>query len=88
MKTRLGELRKGGRGRIVEIACGGASVGAPSDEGICARLMEIGLLEGSVVEVVHEAPFGGDPIAVRVRGALIALRRNEANHIWVQAERT
>lgn len=53
---------------------------------ISARLMEMGLLEGSRVEVAHEAPFGGDPIAVRVRGALIALRRNEANQVWVEHE--
>jgi ferrous iron transport protein A len=38
------------------------------------------------VELVHQAPFGGDPVAVRVRGALIALRRNEANLIEVASE--
>jgi ferrous iron transport protein A len=44
------------------------------------------LLEGSTVEVLHEAPFGKDPIAVRVRGALLALRRSEANHVRVFVE--
>ena len=76
MKSRLGDLKKGMRGKIVEI----------SVSEFCSRLMEMGLLEGSVVEIVHEAPFGGDPIAVRVRGALIALRRNEANQVWVESE--
>jgi ferrous iron transport protein A len=80
-QVKLGELEKGKRARIISI-----DPAAGSGE-ICARLMEMGLLEGSLVEVVHEAPFGGDPIAVRVRGAMIALRRNEANHIWVQYER-
>ncbi len=47
------------------------------------RLLEMGLIEGSPVEMVHEAPFGGDPIAVRTRGTLIALRRNEAACILV-----
>ena len=75
-RVRLGELPKGRSARIVQIDDGAE---------IAPRLMEMGLLEGSMVEVLHEAPFGGDPIAVRVRGALIALRRNEANHIWVDA---
>ena len=76
-RIRLGDLPRGKIARIVSV-----------DEGsdISARLMEMGLLEGSEVEVVHYAPFGGDPIAVRVRGALIALRRNEANLVWVHHE--
>lgn len=43
------------------------------------RLLEMGFVEGARVEVLHEAPFGGDPMAVRVRGALLALRRREAH---------
>ena len=74
-RFRLGELGKGKQARIMSID---SQLGASE---ICARLMEMGLLEGSLVEVVHEAPFGGDPIAVRVRGALIALRRNDANYL-------
>jgi ferrous iron transport protein A len=76
VKQRLGKLEKGKRARIVELEA----------NEYCSRLMEMGLLEGSTVEVVHEAPFGGDPIAVRVRGALIALRRNEADQVWVEYE--
>jgi ferrous iron transport protein A len=76
--VRLGELRPGDRARIVAIESEGRAAE------LAARLMEMGLLEGSGVELVHEAPFGGDPIAVRVRGALIALRRGEANQIWVE----
>ncbi|OFZ19264.1 MAG: hypothetical protein A2X94_05785 [Bdellovibrionales bacterium GWB1_55_8] len=75
-RSKLGELRKGASGQIVAVA---------SEEGAnYTQLLEMGLLEGARIEVVHEAPFGGDPIAVRVRGALIALRRNEANHITVE----
>lgn len=76
-RKRLGELKKGERARIV-------SVQADQVE-MSRRLLEMGLLEGSWVELVHEAPFGGDPVAIRVRGALIALRRNEANFIEVDA---
>jgi Fe2+ transport system protein FeoA len=38
------------------------------------------------VRVVHQAPLGGDPIAVEIRGALIALRRHEAAGIDVELE--
>jgi len=75
---KLGELRPGDEGRIVRISS------SPSTDELVARLMEMGLLEGSDFTLVHEAPFGGDPIAVRVRGALIALRRSEANLIEVE----
>ncbi len=72
----LGTLRKGGHGHITRLG------DAPLN--LVTRLMEMGFLEGSEVQVIHEAPFGGDPIAVRVRGTVVALRRQEANWIWVQ----
>lgn len=73
---KLGELKKGMHGRIL-------SVRAASDE-MTRSFLEIGILEGSPVRVVHQAPLGGDPIAVEVRGALIALRRQEASEIEVE----
>jgi len=75
MPQSLGQLRKGQSGQIVSVQT--------DEAGIAQRLMEIGLLIGSHVQVLHEAPMSGDPIVVRVRGALIALRRNEASHILV-----
>ncbi|MBC7385196.1 MAG: ferrous iron transport protein A [Cryobacterium sp.] len=76
-KLYLGGMKKGDRALIV-------ATGGPIE--IRRRLLEMGFLEGSVVEVIHEAPFGKDPIAVRVRGTLLALRRNEANYIEVHLE--
>jgi ferrous iron transport protein A len=76
---KLGELKRGEGGLITRVG------GAPDQEEMSRRLLEMGLLEGSRVELVHEAPFGGDPVAVRVRGALLALRRNEANLVEVQS---
>ena len=70
---RLGDLKRGDSGTIVGVE-GAAEF---------SRFLEMGLLKGSRVQVMHEAPFTGDPIAVRVRGSLIALRRNEANSITV-----
>ena len=79
---RLGSLKVGVFARIIGIGEGAEGEGSE----IISRLLEMGFLEGSRLEVIHEAPFGGDPIAVRVRGALIALRRNEANLIRVSLD--
>jgi ferrous iron transport protein A len=75
----LSQFNKGQTGIIAAIE------GADSDP-ITLRLMELGLVQGSRVELVHEAPYGGDPIAVRVRGTLIALRRSEAARVEIAAD--
>ena len=48
------------------------------------RLLELGMTPGAPVEVVRRAPFG-DPLQVRLRGALVALRRAQARRIRVRA---
>lgn len=75
---RLGELKKGVRAQIVQVG------GHGEDPALIARLLEMGFLEGAEVEVCHEAPFSHDPIAIRVRSSLLAVRRNEANGIEVR----
>jgi len=49
------------------------------------RLCELGFDEGVDVEILHRAPFGGDPIAVRVGNMVVALRRDMASLIEVEA---
>lgn len=71
----LSALSVGQRGVIESVAL--------KDADSARRMLEMGLIEGSEVEVMHEAPFGGDPIAVRVRGALIGIRRIDASEIRV-----
>ncbi len=46
------------------------------------RLMEMGLLVGTKVELVRFAPMG-DPVEIRVRGYNLTLRKSEAEQIWV-----
>ena len=48
------------------------------------RLMEMGVLPGTMLEVVRVAPMG-DPIEVRVRGYALSLRRADARAISVEA---
>jgi ferrous iron transport protein A len=47
------------------------------------RLMEMGLLVGTPVELVRFAPLG-DPVEIKVRGYNLTLRRNEAEQIFVR----
>jgi ferrous iron transport protein A len=42
------------------------------------RLHAMGFDAGVRVEVLHRAPFGGDPIAVRVGGMTVAISRRLA----------
>ena len=46
------------------------------------RLMTMGLIPGTRVEVLRSAPLG-DPIAVRLRSYNLALRRDDASQINV-----
>lgn len=49
------------------------------------RLLEIGFEEGLSVELLHQGPIGRDPLAVKVGGMTIALRRAEADAIIIDA---
>jgi ferrous iron transport protein A len=46
------------------------------------RLLDLGLVPGTSVERVFDSP-GGDPICFSIRGALIALRSQDAGLIVV-----
>ena len=50
------------------------------------RLMEMGLLVGTPVELVRFAPLG-DPVEIKVRGYNLTLRKHEAEQIWVSLPR-
>jgi ferrous iron transport protein A len=48
-----------------------------------SRLMEMGLLVGTAIELVRFAPLG-DPVEIKVRGYHLTLRKHEAEQIWVK----
>lgn len=68
----LNELKPGQRA----IVAGWRSGVAPG------RLMEMGLLQGTEIEIVRFAPLG-DPIDIKLRGYHLSLRRAEAEQIEV-----
>ena len=73
MRT-LAELQPGERGTVV---------GVRGDADAARRMMDMGVIRGTTVEVVRRAPLG-DPMEVRVRGFMLTLRRAEAEHITVE----
>lgn len=69
----LDAFAPGERGVIARIEC---------DPAITRRLMELGLVPGTPVEMVRTAPLG-DPIELAARGVRLSVRRSEARHIHV-----
>jgi len=80
--TALGTEQPGFRGHICRIDTTNilSSCAAPELE---RRLLEMGFIEGHLVEILHQGSFRGDPIAVRIGSSTIALRRCEAMAIIV-----
>jgi Fe2+ transport system protein FeoA len=70
----LTAVAPGARATVVEIKLPPASR---------PRLMEMGLLVGTQVELVRFAPLG-DPVEIKVRGYNLTLRKHEAEQILVR----
>jgi ferrous iron transport protein A len=72
--TTLDTLNVGQRARIVDVL---------GDDGISVRLMEMGMTEGEVIELIGFAPLG-DPIEFLIRGYRVSLRSGEARRVEVE----
>jgi ferrous iron transport protein A len=46
------------------------------------RMMDLGIVPGTLVTVEMKSPLG-DPVAYRVRGALVALRHDQARLVLI-----
>ncbi len=81
-RMRLGELALGARAEIV--ALDEHPVQTTLHEGeLERRLIEMGFVEGALVEVLHQGFPRRDPVAIRVSEHTVALRRAEANAVVV-----
>ncbi len=82
--ARLSQARPGDMGVIVDVRAeshvGDHGVGV---EELLRRLLEFGFVEGARLEVLHEGAIRRDPIAVRLDDMRVALRRRDAEDIWV-----
>lgn len=70
----MNELEKGEKGRIVKIGGKGS---------VHRRLLDMGLVSGTEIEMERVAPLG-DPIEIKVKGYNLSLRKEEAASIEVE----
>lgn len=70
----LASLKVGSAATVTEIKV------PPENRG---RLLEMGLIVGTSVELIRFAPLG-DPVEIKVRGYHLTLRKHEAEQIWVK----
>jgi ferrous iron transport protein A len=85
---RLSRARPGDAGVIIDVR----AETHPGDHGLGVeelqrRLLEFGFVEGAEVEVLHEGAIRHDPIAVRIDNMRVALRRRDAEDIWIRPTR-
>ncbi len=71
---KMSELKPGDKGVITAVAAQGE---------VAQRLMDMGLVKGTPFKVLRKAPLG-DPLEIKLRGFLLALRLKEAEHISVE----
>ena len=71
----LAQLNPGNKVKILSI----------TSNHITAKLLELGFISGSEVEVVFRAPLK-DPIAVELNGCIISLRLDEAVNILIEED--
>ena len=70
----LYKAKKGKKVKVIDIDCSCF---------IKRKIMDMGIVKGTIVEVISVAPFG-DPINVLVRGYHLSLRKKEAEKIIVE----
>ena len=71
MECTLDMLKKGEKCRVAEVCAEGS---------LKRRFYDIGLTEGVDAQLVLCAPFG-DPLAYVIRGAVIAIRRDDGKKV-------
>lgn len=70
----LNELELGSYGTVVKVN---------GEEKIKRRFLDLGIIPDTKIKVLYESPFK-DPRAYFIRGAVIALRKEDANLIKVK----
>jgi len=83
--ARLSQARPGDKGVIIDVR----AETHPGDHGVGVeelqrRLLEFGFVEGAEFEVLHEGAIRRDPIAVRLDDMRVALRRRDAEDVWIR----
>jgi ferrous iron transport protein A len=77
----LAALPPGTRGCVAGVGSRAAPLSA-----LERRLLELGFVHGEQIEVLAEARPGRDPFVVRIGHTTLALRRREAQSVWVELQ--
>lgn len=72
----LSELKPKEKGKIVRVAGGGST---------SRRILDMGMVSGTEVEVERIAPLG-DPMEIKIKGYHLTLRKEEAANVQVDVE--
>ena len=73
--TPLGRLPIGQKGTVKFLTANGSQR---------RRMLDLGLVDGTTVEALQKSP-SGDPVAYFIRGAVIALRAEDANQVLIHS---
>lgn len=76
MRINMRKMRDNQAGTIARIKVSGE---------LGRRIRDMGLIPGTEIKIQGRAPLY-DPVALRVRGATLTLRNNEADYIEVEVE--
>ncbi|MEI7542302.1 MAG: FeoA family protein [bacterium] len=74
----MSDLKPGDMGTVTKVEYTGEAT---------RRLMDLGLHKGVSFKVIRKAPLG-DPMEIKLKGTLMALRMKEAEQVSVQKENT
>lgn len=81
---RLSTAKPGDRGVIVEVRADHAGDHGVDTHELERRLLEFGFVEGARFELLHQGLIRRDPMAIRVDDMRVALRRRDAEDVWVR----
>ena len=73
-KLSLNKLKIGEKGEVVELLSSGNER---------RRMLDLGIVAGTTIEAVQKSP-PGDPVAYFIRGAVIALRDDDARKVIIE----
>lgn len=76
MQKKLSELEPGEKGIIVKVQGSGA---------LRRRLLDMGLIRGTEIEMVRKSPLG-DPLEFLVKGYNLSLRKKECENVYVEVK--
>ena len=77
----LSEARLGDKGVVTRV---GADARDEHGAELERRLLELGLVEGAVIQLLHQGAIGRDPMALKVDDMRVALRRREARGLTIE----